>query len=569
MEEIGFNFEVNNGISKNCNNKLKIKIENKVRYVKKGTNLYKIFKDNYEPQNIPVTLVKINGKYFEFTSPLEEDGDFEPVNITDNMGNRAYERTLQFVLIRAAYDIFKDKKLIIEHSLDKNIFGEIIKDTPLNEDEIIKIKNRMSEIIEKDIPINKIRVTKKKAIDIFIEYDMPDKVKLINNLSSPEVSLYELDGRYDYFYGPMAYSTGVLKLFNLIQYNSGFLLMLPNKNNPEALPKFLEYKKLTKIFNETKQWNNILGLSDVGSLNYKVQNNKIFYMIRIAEALHEKKIAYIADMISKRESTKVVLISGPTSSGKTTFSKRLAIQLGVNGHVPVPISLDDYFVDREHTPKDEDGNYDFESIYALDLKLFNKHLQMLMNGEEIELPSFNFKNGCREWNGKKRKLPENGIIIIEGIHGLNEVLTSSIPKENKFKIYISALTQLNLDNHNRIATTDVRIIRRIVRDYMSRGYSAEDTLRIWSSVKKGEEKNIFVFQENADVMFNSTLVYELCILKKYALKEINKISETSDVYFEALRLKSFLNFFKDVDEELVPDNSILREFIGGSCFYKY
>lgn len=569
MEEARINFIANDSLSENCSNKLEVKIENKIKFIQKGTSLYKVFKDNYEPQNIPVTLVKINGKYFEFTSSLEESGDFNPVDITDSMGNRAYERTLQFVLIKAAHDIFKDKKLIIEHSLDKSIFGEVIKDTPLNKEEIARIKARMLEIIKKDMPISKIRVAREKAIDIFTKYNMEDKVKLLNNLSSSEVNLYKLDGRYDYFYGPMAYSTGVLKLFDLIQYDSGFLLMFPDKNNPEVLPEFVEYKKLTKIFNETKQWNNILGLSDVGSLNYKIQNNKIFYMIRIAEALHEKKIAYIADMISQRRSTKVVLISGPTSSGKTTFSKRLAIQLGVNGYIPVPISLDDYFVDRAHTPKDEDGNYDFESIYALDLKLFNKQLQMLMNGEEVELPSFNFKNGCREWNGKKRKLPQNGIIIIEGIHGLNELLTSSIPKEKKFKIYISALTQLNLDNHNRIATTDVRIIRRIVRDYMSRGYSAEDTLKIWPSVKKGEEKNIFVFQENADVMFNSTLVYELCVLKKYALEEINKISDTSDVYSEALRLKSFLNFFKDVDEGLVPDNSILREFIGGSCFYKY
>ena len=274
-------------------------------------------------------------------------------------------------------------------------------------------------------------------------------------------------------------------------------------------------------------------------------------------------------MISERKDVKIVLIAGPSSSGKTTFARRLGIQLRVNGLMPMPLGLDDYFVDREHTPKDENGEFDFESIYALDLELFNKNLQSILQGRETEIPSYNFKTGKREWNGNKIKLPKNGILIVEGIHGLNEILTSSIPKKNKFKIYISALTQLNLDNHNRIATTDVRIIRRIVRDYLSRGYGGEETLKMWPSIRRGEEKNIFVFQENADVMFNSTLVYELCVLKRFALDELNKIEHSSPVYYEALRLKSFLHFFKDVNTDFVPDNSILREFIGGSCFYKY
>ncbi len=274
-------------------------------------------------------------------------------------------------------------------------------------------------------------------------------------------------------------------------------------------------------------------------------------------------------MISERKEVKIVLIAGPSSSGKTTFANRLAIQLRVNGHIPIPISLDDYFIDRELTPKDENGDYDFESIEALDLELFNKDLNKLLRGEEISVPTFDFKEGKRKWTGNKVSMPKNGILIVEGIHGLNDKLTQSIDSNNKFKIYISALTQLNIDNHNRISTTDVRMIRRIVRDFLSRGYSGENTLSMWASIRRGEEKNIFTFQEEADVMFNSTLVYELCVLKKYAIEELSKINDDSPVYYEALRLISFLNFFKEVDTDMVPENSILREFIGGSCFYKY
>ncbi|EET85367.1 conserved hypothetical protein [Clostridium carboxidivorans P7] len=514
-------------------------------------------------------LGKINGEYCELTSTIEENSEIEAVNITDKLGSKTFIRTLQFILIKSVFDLFPEAQITIEHSLSKGLFGEIHKNTPLTEEDIQKIKIRMNETIQKNIQIKKVSMDRKKAIEIFSTYRMEDKVRLLNHVNTATVKLYELDGRYDYFYGSMAYSTGIINVFDLKYYEPGFLLKYPIETDPFNIPKSAVYKKLSKIFRETEQWGNILGVGDVGSLNDKVEDNEIIDIIRVAEALHEKKIAYIADMISERKNVKIVLIAGPSSSGKTTFARRLGIQLRVNGLIPIPISLDDYFVDREHTPKDENGEYDFESIYALDLELFNKNLEQLLNYEEIEIPSFNFKTGSREWTNQKIKLPSNGVLIIEGIHGLNEMLTSVIPKENKFKIYISALTQLNVDNHNRIATTDVRIIRRIVRDYLSRGYGGEDTLKMWPSIKRGEEKNIFVFQENADVMFNSTLVYELCVLKQYALKELEKISDKSPVYYEALRLKSFLHFFKSVDVELVPDNSILREFIGGSCFYKY
>ena len=423
--------------------------------------------------------------------------------------------------------------------------------------------------MEENIKINKIIVPRTEAIRIFSDYKMIDKVKLLRSVNFQEVKLYEINGKYDYFYGTMAYSTGVLKLFDVMYYDEGFILRYPNESSPSLIPPFVEYKKLSKIFYETEKWGNILGVGDVGSLNEKVLDGEIIDIIRVSEALHEKKIAYIADMIKAKEDVKLILIAGPSSSGKTTFAKRLGIQLRVNGYIPQSISLDDYFLDREFTPKDENGNYDFETIKALDIELFNKTLEDLFKNETVEIPHFDFKTGKREWKGDMVKLPQNGILVVEGIHGLNEELTHYISKDNKFKIYISALTQLNLDNHNRIATTDVRILRRIVRDYLSRGYGGEETLKMWPSIKRGEEKNIFVFQEEADVMFNSTLVYELCILKKYALLELSKIDESSPVYYEALRLKSFLNFFKEVDTKYIPDNSILREFIGGSCFYEY
>ena len=537
--------------------------------IDKGTTLYEIAKQYRIENNRPYVLGRFNGKVYELSYEPEEDGYFEPVDLRENISILAYKRSLKFVLIKAVHDLYPDAKVTIEHSLSKGLFGEIYKETPLNEEDIVNIKKRMQEIIDQDIRINKISVRKEKAIEIFKRFNMDDKLRILRHLDVDKVTLYELEGMYDYFYGPMAFSTGALKVFDIMYYAPGFILMLPSEDNPSVLQKFEDHKKLAKIFYEAEQWGRILDISDVGALNDKVVSGEIVDIIRIAEALHEKKAAYIADMIHSRKDVKIVLIAGPSSSGKTTFTRRLAIQLKVNGMIPVQISLDDYFVDRENTPKDEDGNYDFESIYALDLELFNKNLNDLLEGKEVVVPQFDFITGSRKWHEKPLKLPKNGVILIEGIHGLNEILTSSIPKENKFKIYISALTQLNLDNHNRIATTDVRIIRRIVRDYLSRGYNAEDTLKMWPSIRRGEEKNIFVFQEEADVMFNSSLIYELCVLKKHAEPQLSKISKDSPVYYEAMRLKSFLHFFKDVDDDLIPDNSILREFIGGSCFYKY
>lgn len=550
-------------------NKIKITVKDNVIEVDKGIRCYEVLKKYGFSKDIPIVLVRVNGKLCELSTVLEADGSIEFIDISSKLGMMCYMRTLQFVLIKATEELFKDSKITIEHSLSKGLFGEIIKSPKLGIDDIYLIKEKMKDIIEQDIRITKSLYDRKDAIELFKAKAMEDKVKLLQFVTQESLTIYELDGNIDYFYGPLAYSTGVLKYFDLIYYDPGFILRFPTIDKPTEIPRFEEHRKLAKIFYEAEQWGNILGVEDVGSLNEIIKEGDIVTLIRVAEALHEKKIAYIADHIQEKRAVKLILIAGPSSSGKTTFSKRLGIQLRVNGLVPIPISLDDYFVNRDATPKDEFGDYDFESIYALDLPLFNEHLEMLLSGKETEIPTYNFKTGQRDWNGHKMKLPENGVLIVEGIHGLNEKLTEAIPHDQKFKIYISPLTQINLDNHNRIATTDVRMIRRIVRDYLSRGYGVEDTLKMWPSIRRGEDRNIFIFQEDADAMFNSALIYELAVLKKYALAELYKIQPNSSVYDEARRLINFLHYFKEVDKDFVPTNSLVREFIGGSCFYQY
>lgn len=526
-----------------------------------------IFKNIVEEED--AVLCILNGNNFELTQKIPYSGRMEILTSNTEVGWNIYSRTLQYIFIKASLDIFKDAKIVIQHSISRGIFGEILKEGELTEEDISLIKKRMQELIDKDIKINKISVPREKAIEIFKNYNMLDKVKLLSQIELQNVSLYELDGRYDYFYGPMAYSTGIIKAYDLIKYAHGFVLRNPEKENVNILGKFIEQKGLAKVFYETEEWLNVLGIGEVGSLNEKVLSREKKELMLTSEALHEKKIAYIADNIVKKPSIKMVLIAGPSSSGKTTFANRLGIQLRVNGLVPVKISLDDYFVEREFTPRDENGDYNFECIEAIDIKLFNENLIDILKGKKVKLPSYNFKTGKREWHKEEFEFPKNGILIVEGIHGLNPLLTEKIPAENKYKVYISALTQLNIDNHNRIATTDVRKVRRIVRDYLSRGYDAEETLKMWPSIKKGEKKNIFVFQEEADDMFNSTLPYELCVLKPYAIQQLDKIGPESPVYGEAVRLKSFLSFFKEISVNDVLGNSILREFIGGSYFYEY
>lgn len=547
----------------------KVRVDGRDILVNENTSFGKLLPIDYMEREVPIVLAKQNNKYFELTAPITDDGDIDFVDITEKVGMDTYKRTAQFIFIKATLDIFEDAKISIEHSINKGIYGEIHKDTPLTKDELELIKNRMLEIIKSDARIEKRKVKKFIANQVFSIYNMPDRQRLLKYVDSEKVSLYKLENRYDYFYGSMAYSAGVLKTFDLLFYDPGFIIRLPRTKAPTKLPTFMEQKQLYSVFKETANWLNILEVADVGALNDKLAIGDMDDIIRVSEALHEKKIAMIADKFCENKERKIILVAGPTSSGKTTFTKRLAIQLRVNGLKPVMISLDDYFLSREKTPLDEEGKPDFECLEALDLELFNQSLKDLLDGKEVEIPSYNFKIGDREWVGNKIKLHTGEVLLIEGMHGLNDGLTKSIDDKYKFKIYISALTQLNLDNHNKISTTDVRKLRRIVRDSLSRGYDAEKTLAMWPSIKRGEEKNIFVFQEQADVMFNSTLVYELSVLKCLALKELSKISEDSEVYYEAKRLKTFLRFFRDIDFNSVPCNSILKEFIGGSCFYKY
>lgn len=534
-----------------------------------GTSLLSIAKRHQSEYSVDILTAKVNNDLVELNERLYEDSYVDFLTLESYEARRIYVRGLTFVLIRAVVELFPKANVTIEHSLSKGIYGEIHKTPELSKEELGKIERRMREIIAEDVPFSKEAMTLDKAKEVFSKYGMKDKLRLFKYWQEDMVDVCKCGSIYGYFYGKMVPSTGYLKKFQLMYYKPGFLLRHPDTYSPEEIPEFKEQRGLFRVFREAEEWADILDVADVGALNDKTITGQMGDIIRISEALHEKKIAYIADMIAQRkDNVKLILIAGPSSSGKTTFSKRLSIQLRVNGLKPYAISLDDYFVNREETPRDATGEYDFESIHALDLNLLNEHLNMLMAGEEIELPTFNFITGKREYTGKKLKLKDDMILIAEGIHGLNELLTRDIKPENKFKIYISALTQLNIDNHNRIPTTDVRILRRIVRDYRTRGKDAENTLLGWTSLRRGEDKNIFPFQEEADIMFNSTLVYELGALKKQAEPLLMQINNSSKAFSEAQRLLKFLRYFLPVGVEEIPNNSIIREFIGGSCFYK-
>ncbi len=509
----------------------------------------------------------INNEVKHLGYQITEDCNVSLLDITHKDGQRIYTRTLCFIFVKACKDIFKNCQVSIEHSLSKGIYSEIHKDDKLTKDDVNKIIERMNEIIASDMEIKREEIEISKAKEIFKNQNMEDKIRLLNHVTKTNIHVYSIENLYDTYYGYLAPSTGYIDKFNLIYYNPGIVLQYPIKEANFQIPKFVEQQKLFKIFRESEKWGDILDIGYVGALNDKIKDGMIDEIIRISEALHEKKIAYIADKICENEDVRIILIAGPSSSGKTTFAERLSIQLKVNGKKPISISVDDYFVNREDTPLDENGEYDFESIEAVDLELFNSDLSKLLSGEEVELPTFNFVLGKREYNGKKIRIDEDHPIIIEGIHGLNNRLTASIPQKSKFKIYISALTQLNLDTHNRIHTTDTRLIRRLVRDFNYRGKNAETTLEQWDSVRRGEEKNIFPFQEEADVMFNSSLVYDLSVLKKYAEPLLKEIDRTSVHYKESKKLLRFLSYFTDIhDEQQIPLTSIIREFIGGSCF---
>ncbi len=532
-----------------------------------GITLQELLSYDKIPRKSPVVAAMVDNLLKDLQARLVRDCTVEFVDLNSDDGNRIYTRSLVMLLVRAAAEVLPGCKVRMEHTLGNGVYGEIDYQRRIRISDIEAIEKRMREIVRADEPVIMRQVSKEEARELFISSKQEDKLGLLRYRKFDQVWVHSCGWFNDITYGNMVPSTGYLKVFRLRYYMPGFILEFPRKENPLVLPEYVEQGKLANIFYESVKWSQVLGVSNLLELNELLEKDKGGNLIRVAEAFHEKKIAAIADMIADNfDLIRIVLIAGPSSSGKTTFAQRLGVQLRIHGINPIPISLDDYFVDRELTPRDEKGEYDFESLEAVDRELFNEHLIRLVQGEEVEMPVYDFIEGKRKNSGQILKLGERDLLIVEGIHGLNDRLTSSIPKGRKFKIYVSALTQLNLDNHNWVPTTYLRIIRRIVRDYNFRGYSALETIRRWPSVRRGEERHIFPFQESADVMFNSSLIYELAVLKGYAMPLLGMVGREHREYAMAKRLRRFLSYFVPLSCEDVPSNSIIREFIGGSCF---
>jgi uridine kinase len=502
--------------------------------------------------------------------PVEVDSSVVLLTRADPHGFQIYARSVCFLLAKTVKEQFPDARFAIEHSLGTGFYCsfEMNGAAAIDDAQLQRIDLRMRAVVERDVPIERRKIAFTEVVQRFEQEKQRDKYNLLRFSNPPKVATYSCDDFSDLDHGPLAPRTGVLSLFRLIPYAPGFILQIPDLEKPKELAPFEPQPRLFQIFKEHKRWGRILGVNTVGRLNEIIANRKIGDFIKIAEAFHEKKIAEIADQIcSRRDRIKWALIAGPSSSGKTTFAKRLAVQLRVNGLRPATISVDNYFVDREHTPRDERGNLDFENIETVDLAFFNEHFLRLDRGEEVEIPTFNFEKGCREFRGEKLRIEPDQIVLVEGIHGLNPRLTQSVPREHTFRIYISALTQLNLDSNNRISTTDNRLVRRMVRDNNFRGNSALTTLEMWPSVRRGETTWIFPFQQEADVAFNSALDYELAVLKPFVEPVLAEIKPRDKHYAEARRLQAFLSSFLSVSQQMVPPTSILREFIGHSSFH--
>jgi len=533
--------------------------------VDEGKTVYEILKNEIEENH--ALGCKFNNEVKSLDYAINESGKIKLINYFDVDGKRIYNRTILYIFTKALKETYPKALLTVEYQIGASMYCEIDNMEP-TEEFLDKVKIKMKEIVQKDIPIKKVVMTQKEAQEF---YEKEKSIRGIVQMDAKEtsgVSLYYCEDYYNYFYGVMPLSTGVAKVFDIEKYRNGFIIIFPDKDEPSKISAKKESKKLFNTLEEYDEIHSILGINTIYKLNKRVHEGTITDNILLAEALHEKKIANIADKIAKKKNIKMVLIAGPSSSGKTTFAKRLGLQLKLNGLKPVTISVDDYFVEREETPFDSNGNYDFECIEAIDLELFNKHISALLNGETINMPTFDFAQGHKVYNDNFVNLEDDEILVIEGIHCLNDKLTSAIPTWKKFKIYISALTVLNIDYHNRIATTDTRLIRRIVRDNQFRNYSALHTLNMWYSVNRGEEMHIFPYQEEADAMFNSSLVYELGVLREFAIPLLMKIDKSEPEYSEAKRLIRLLKFFEPIGTENIPNTSLLREFIGGSIFEK-
>ncbi len=537
--------------------------------VDRGISLLEVEKMFFSDHPYKIMAFSLNYVLEDLNYKLVEPVNrIRPIDLDSNDGVRIYQRSLVFVLTRAVRDCFPHAITKVEHSLSDGLFCEIEKDKPLTLKEVKMVRNRMEELIELDEDFTMKTISKEEAIKIYLEQGMQDKVDLLNYRDEKKVMVYEYGDMTNYFYGYMLPSAGKLDVFDLEFYDGGFILRHPTPYSSGGLPPFERQDNIAAVHREAEEWGEILGVEYVHNINRKIKTDKIKTQILTTEALHEKKIIEIADKIYERKS-RVILIAGPSCSGKTTFANRLRIHLSVLGLVPVTVSMDDYFVNREDTPRDEDGNYDFESIKAIDVAKFSEDIKMLIDGEKVRLPRFNFETGHREDSGIDMKLSSDQPIIIEGIHGLNPALTEYIEDGYIFKVYVSCLTQLNVDDHNRIPTTDSRLIRRIVRDSRTRGRDASTTIKGWTSVRNGEEKYIFPFQETADAEFNSATVYELSALKPYLEEELKSVAKSSDEVPEAHRLLSFLSYVEPLKtEKYIPNTAIIREFIGGNVFHE-
>ena len=534
-----------------------------------GTPLEHYFRAAVGESQVPFIAALVNGELRELSYKIWTDASVEPLFLSNSDGIRIYRRSLSFLLITVIRELFPEAYIFVDHSLPfGGFFCEVGGRKPFDEEELAEIEERMHEIVDKDFCIRRERVPLDEAVKMFRERGETDKAKLLARRDREDIKLYNLRDSRDYFHGYMVPSTGYLPYFTLQKWPPGFVLQYPRRTDPTKLVATRDYPQLTAIFREYGKRLRLLGVGSVSGLNEAVATGRIRETVLVSEALHEQRIAQIAHQISQQEEVRLVLIAGPSASGKTTFSKRLSVQLLAEGIQPFPLALDDYFVDREKTPRDEKGNYNFEALEALDIELFNQHLQALMREEEVQLPHFNFKTGKRE-KGERVKLGPDHIIVVEGIHGLNPRLVARVSDQRIYRIYVSALTQLNIDRHNRVPTTDTRLIRRIVRDATYRGYTAEDTLEQWEMVRRGEKEFIFPYQEHADIMFNSALVFELAVLKELAEPLLLQVKPSSPRRVEVKRLLALLQWFEPCNPGLVPDNSILREFIGGSILRDY
>ena len=531
-----------------------------------GSNIEDVYqKSGLQIKHGPISA-HVNNKVEGMHYRVYKQKEVEFLDITSSSGSRAYTRSLFFVLCKAAHELFNPCKVSIDIPVSNGYYVNLNIGRPVTLDDAGAIRRRMQEIIDAAVPIHRHETSTQEAIELFDSLHNRSKVKLLKSTGRLFTTYYDIDGYVDYYYGSLLTNTSQIYLFGLEKYYDGLLLRLPSREHPEELGEIIHQDKMFGIFKEHHQWQDILGIRTIGDLNEAIMEGHSSTLIQISEALQEKKIARIADEIAQRKGVKLVLIAGPSSSGKTTTCKRLSIQLAVNGIRPVAISLDDYFLDRDKTPLDDKGDYDFEHLHALNLPLLNEQLSALFRGEEVELPRYNFQKGCSEWSGKRLQLKGNEVLVVEGIHALNPELTSEIPNEQIFRVYASALTTILLDNHNYIPTTDNRLLRRIIRDYKYRGVAAQESIRRWPSVRAGENRWIFPFQENADAMFNTAMLFELAVIKSQAEPLLEQVPENSKEYAEAYRLLKFLRYICPIPETQIPPTSLLREFLGGSSF---